>query len=368
MIADKINEQTNALNILQINQENLLHITQNISLHMNQLITDHNCLKLTLDQELDLLNTWSNIVPNSFIRALNGFLTGDLNTDIIPGDQPQQIIQLYPAFGGTIFENIPMLLYQSSKTKLISVFKDPLLSEGLITVPRILKEPFGKRFIQKSCTWKDPSGYHTLKQDHEIIKDHIKGGWWDVSACVYQDGVTLCDARQMSFSSNPCVGNTNNVTIRDCKTRRQTSDIPDNIIQTPNSWVVCTPETNVTIFKADIMGIIHTSVKTVSHPQLFTSQEADSLLVNYRHYPLSNAGPLINISSIYHYHPNPGESSELDHIHNIYGNKSMTPIQSLQIHFSFHISFYVLTILAITSIIIIGYLIYRKLQHSDWIT
>lgn len=189
-----------------------------------------------------------------------------------------------------------------------------------------------------------------------------------MAACVYQEGVTLCDARQMSLSTNPCVGQTKNVTIRDCATKRQSQYFSDNIIQTPNSLVVCTPKTNVTVFKSDIMGIIHTSVQTIPHPRLFTAQDADFLLINYHHYPISNVGPSINISSIYHYHPNPEESSDLDHIHGVYDNSSFAPIQPLQIYSSFHIGFYTIITLALIAIIVVGYLLNRKYKQSDSIT
>lgn len=73
LIANKIKEQINAINILNINQEQILQITQNVTLHVNNLISDYNCLNLTIEEEINLLNTWSNIVRNSFLRALNGF-------------------------------------------------------------------------------------------------------------------------------------------------------------------------------------------------------------------------------------------------------------------------------------------------------
>lgn len=110
-------------------------------------------------------------------------INGELNLDILPGEYLNQVISSYPAFSDSIFTKHPTLLNQSARTKLITVNQDPLMIKGIITVPRILNKPFGRRYIMRSCGWEQDGTVYTTPEGKNMILSIDEGTWWDPICC-----------------------------------------------------------------------------------------------------------------------------------------------------------------------------------------
>ncbi|QMP82312.1 nucleocapsid protein [Coleopteran arli-related virus OKIAV107] len=354
-IVAKVNQQTDAINLMTINQEHIISITQNITLKVNELIRSHECLKYSLDAQLKLINSWSAIVPNSFMRALNGLLAGQVNVDIIPGDQLSTIMGMYPSFDGTIFEENPFLLYKSSTSKLIKVMKNPLMLEGLIITPRIKKVVYGRRYVQRSCIWKQDGNYYSLKEELSAIRSNLDGSWWDTSGCLYQDGVTLCDQRKLRAYHNKCLGTGTKWDISSCHLLKHVNFVKNQVIQTPNGILVCDPSSHVVLFKADLFNVLNTRILNMSRPTLITPKMADNILVGTNHYPIVHSGPVINITELIIFHNNSYNMSMYDTLDLNFNMSHVNKIDQLYIqHYSNRIVYSVLSSIMVLLIISFG--------------
>lgn len=139
-----------------------------MTITLNKLIESHECHKIQVDEQLRLINSWSTLVPNSFLRALNGLINGEPNLDILPGEYLNNVISSYPVFSGPIFVEHPTLPIQSARTKLITIYRNPLIIERVIIVPKILSKPFGKRYVMHSCGWTARTEQHTPPMKEKI--------------------------------------------------------------------------------------------------------------------------------------------------------------------------------------------------------
>lgn len=140
----------------------------------------------------------------------------------------------------------------------------------------------------------------------------------------------------MKLTDNKCVGLGNSWNISNCKVKKYPSYDNSQVIQTPHGLLVCNPNTSVTIFKADFMGVIHTTVENITRPTFFGSAKADSVLVGYNHYPINQLGPSTNITEIYSVHDNLDEMSQFDHISSLLNDTHLENINQLSLIHPIH--------------------------------
>nr|QBP37024.1 putative envelope protein [Lampyris noctiluca rhabdo-like virus 1] len=297
----KMNTIIDQVNNIDENQKEIIKIQDETTSKLNEVIDDYNCMKTSLVHQLKIVNTWSSIAPNAFIRALNAIFEGKVNLDVIPGEYLRKMLQHYPDFGGTIFEDNPMLIYTSGRSKLVKLDRDNLIIEFLVSVPRILKTPFGTVYQQKSCHWNSHGVDITLGKSDIAILSTSKKEWYDLSACTDSNGIYLCDAKILRETSSPCLKNDVPLNISKCPLKLEHA-FPNEVIQTRDGVLVCNVNQTVVKFSKNSHGIIQTTSDIIHKPTIFTKEDADSILVGTTHYNLLSDNPVLNITYQYIVH------------------------------------------------------------------
>lgn len=190
MIAAKVEEQTEALNILSADQEKILVMITNLTQKVDELVDTINCNRNN-DMEIhQMIISWANTVPNSFFRALNGVIK-NVTIDLLPGEYLHKLISFFPALSDTIYEKEPYMIYKTSKALLNKVNVNPLSLEGVSSIPRIFYKEFGTRYEIKSCAWREKDRYYMLKPDISYISTHTVNQVHKTQGCVEQDNIIL---------------------------------------------------------------------------------------------------------------------------------------------------------------------------------
>ncbi|CAG9822208.1 unnamed protein product [Phaedon cochleariae] len=193
------------VNLLIDREESLVMAVNNIKEKINEIIKDYTCLKKDFSTYMDYMVTWSNIAPNSFLRAVNGALGGKLTIDLLPGDQLQRVMQYYPEFADTIFQKDPLMMYQSARVKVLKISKNPPMLETIVSVPRVLYPVFGSVYAQKACPWKINNTIVTIKEQTIKILSAETHSWYSMKGCNGMDNTYLCDMREMIHTPEHCL-------------------------------------------------------------------------------------------------------------------------------------------------------------------
>ncbi|CAH1114911.1 unnamed protein product [Psylliodes chrysocephalus] len=296
---DNIVETTNKL---IGNQEKMTYVINNITQKLNWMIEDYNCLLYTYDQEMNFINNWAALTPNSFLRAVNGALQGVLTLDLLPGDQIQKIIQYYSSFANTIYEDKPELLYQAARVYIVKLEKNPPILECIIGVPKIMKIPFGIKYTQKSCHWQYKNMYVSIPKDIDSIYSYSEKTWFPTEGCSSKDELTLCDIRKFKQIQDPCLVTDNNANLSRCKLTISKELIPDEAIQFKSGVLICNSTKQIVSFKRDNYGVLQSKTVKVNTSLYVDSNSADSLVVGNEHFDLSYTSDVIKITNSYIIH------------------------------------------------------------------
>lgn len=356
LLAAKVNEQTDAINRLDINQLSIISMVKNISSKVNEIISTQNCHTKNTAEQLSFIVSWASVIPSSFMRALNAILSDTVNSDVIPGEYLQEIISCYPAFSNTIFEDNPLMIYKSSAIKIGTVSKYPPQVTGLMAIPRILKKPLGTRVRQLSCSWRANNVTYTIKEDSSAIRSYQSGYLYELESCDTKGDVTLCSQKKLKQYTTGCIGSGLRWDAKNCPVARVLTPLKQQIIQTPYGIVVCNPNTTVTSFRRDDMGIIRTRVETISTPKFFTSKEVESILIGEDHYPLSMQQQELIVTNIVIDHQYPDNIPQIDPIIDRMNITKITPLDNLVLQTTGH--WYLTAILVAIISLVILFLIY----------
>ncbi|CAG9822209.1 unnamed protein product [Phaedon cochleariae] len=221
------------VNLLIDREESLVMAVNNIKEKINEIIKDYTCLKKDFSTYMDYMVTWSNIAPNSFLRAVNGALGGKLTIDLLPGDQLQRVMQYYPEFADTIFQKDPLMMYQSARVKVLKISKNPPMLETIVSVPRVLYPVFGSVYAQKACPWKINNTIITIKEQTTKILSAETHSWYSMKGCNGMDNTYLCDMREMIHTPEHCLSLDEKPDLTKCPLVEVDSDF-DKVVQTPD--------------------------------------------------------------------------------------------------------------------------------------
>lgn len=364
-IKSRIKNIVESTNILIDNQEKMFVMVHNISKKINELVTGYNCL-IYAEEDIDhFLTSWVSIVPNSFIRAVNGALLGVLTIDLLPGVDLNKMLKYYPAFSGTIFEEEPEALYKNTEVTLVRLERDPPVLEVLLSIPRILKRRFGVRYSQKACHWPHQDYYLTLPSHIEGIRSE-EGTWYSADACKTSNLISLCDGRSLTQLRDACLITPMHTNITQCKILASNLQIKNEVLQTRHGILICgTSNEHAVLLKRDAYGILQTQELNINESIYIGPNNADAVIVGSIHYDLHYGDVVVNITNTYIQHDtidnnNTMEELSLDthiaHNERIKDLEYIVPVAQI----SHLVSYVIITIILI--IILVLVLWYRKKQ------
>lgn len=142
-----------------------------------------------------------------------------------------------------------MLLYKSARTQLITLGRENLIMDVLISVPRIIHSTFGKRYSEVSCHWIYNDKIFRLKQHDINVILSKENKWYDNIGCNTKDKVTLCDVRLMKIYNGGCFSKEELWNITKCPVDITKIQSKNEVLQTEAGVVVCNKGEKVTKFK-----------------------------------------------------------------------------------------------------------------------
>lgn len=281
MIYDGLSAARGEINSLQINQKQLMATYHELTEKLDVLLQGFNCDLTKHEMAIDLATSWANVIPNSFLRALNGALQGDVNVDLLPGKALSDVVNCYAEFAGTIYIDNPELLYKTGKSLLVYVNRDPPTLEVILTFPRIYKQVFGALFHQISCSWRSPKIcpdlFVTTHHRSEVIIP-INGTYtWSTHGCKKQENNLLCNKRELTLNKDNCIRGNLSEPLHRCPLT--TTPLNPDFILTDIGALVCPHIKSVDIQKISSHGVWDGKSVSLNGSKLFTQEDGDAIFI-----------------------------------------------------------------------------------------